>query len=101
MHGDTHRRAPGTREGVGAGRRLREVFVAAFPKGTSQTTRAAPAATVEVSVPQALRLEVIEKEFPRHRHRYWPELQQRARAWLLEKRLMSADKVARYADALC
>lgn len=75
---------------------LRGVGVAAFSNGSSQTTQAAP-----VSVPQVLRLPVIEAEFPRHRHIFWPELQRRARSWLLEKRLMSADKVERYADALC
>ncbi len=44
---------------------------------------------------------MIEAEFPRHLHPYWPRLQETTRAWLLEKRLMSADKVEEYADGLC
>ncbi|WP_456293562.1 terpene synthase family protein [Streptomyces diastaticus] len=52
------------------------------------------------SVPEALALPVIEQAFPRHRHEYWPKLQVESRAWLLEKRLMPADKVTRYADEL-
>ncbi|MFD9907845.1 multidrug MFS transporter [Streptomyces sp. NPDC059063] len=54
-----------------------------------------------VSVPQALALPVVETEFPRHLHPYWPKLQENSRAWLLEKRLMPPDKVAAYADSLC
>ncbi|QDQ13585.1 terpene synthase family protein [Streptomyces spectabilis] len=54
-----------------------------------------------VSVPPALALPVVESEFPRHLHPYWPKLQEKSRAWLLEKRLMPPDKVAAYADSLC
>ncbi|MFD5701552.1 terpene synthase family protein [Streptomyces lasiicapitis] len=54
-----------------------------------------------VSVPPALALPVVESEFPRHLHPYWPKLQENSRAWLLEKRLMPPDKVAAYADSLC
>jgi epi-isozizaene synthase len=44
---------------------------------------------------------VIEAAFPRQLHPYWPKLQEKTRAWLLEKRLMPADKVEEYADGLC
>ncbi|WP_461071449.1 epi-isozizaene synthase [Streptomyces pseudoechinosporeus] len=54
-----------------------------------------------VVVPPALTLPVIETEFPRQLHPYWPRLQENTRAWLLEKHLMSPDKVAAYADELC
>ncbi|MER6857384.1 epi-isozizaene synthase [Streptomyces pilosus] len=54
-----------------------------------------------VAVPPALSLPVIEGEFPRQLHPYWPKLQETTRAWLLEKRLMPPDKVAEYADGLC
>ncbi|CAL9426355.1 epi-isozizaene synthase [Streptomyces sp. enrichment culture] len=54
-----------------------------------------------VAVPPALSLPVIEASFPRQLHPYWPKLQENTRAWLLEKRLMPADKVAEYADGLC
>ncbi|MYW67432.1 multidrug MFS transporter [Streptomyces sp. SID8379] len=53
------------------------------------------------AVPPALALPVIEDAFPRKLHPYWPKLQQRTRTWLLEKRLMPADKVEKYADGLC
>ncbi|MFE9658512.1 epi-isozizaene synthase [Streptomyces sp. NPDC005955] len=56
--------------------------------------------TTQIAVPPALALPVIEEQFPRQVHPYWPELQEVTRAWLLEKRLMPADKVARYADGL-
>ncbi|MER5223382.1 epi-isozizaene synthase [Streptomyces flaveus] len=54
-----------------------------------------------ITVPPALTLPVIETEFPRKLHPYWPRLQENTRAWLLEKRLMPPDKVAAYADELC
>jgi len=44
---------------------------------------------------------VIEAAFPRQLHPYWPRLQEKTRTWLLEKRLMPADKVEEYADRLC
>ncbi|MGX5187625.1 epi-isozizaene synthase [Streptomyces avermitilis] len=66
----------------------------AFPHSTSPTT------TV-IAVPPALSLPVIETEFPRQLHPYWPQLQEKTRSWLLEKRLMPADKVEEYADGLC
>ncbi|MEU3841850.1 epi-isozizaene synthase [Streptomyces sp. NPDC028635] len=44
---------------------------------------------------------MIEAAFPRRLHPYWPQLQEKTRTWLLEKRLMSADKVEEYADGLC
>ncbi|OKH96418.1 multidrug MFS transporter [Streptomyces uncialis] len=44
---------------------------------------------------------MIEKEFPRQLHPYWPTLQETTRAWLLKMGLMPADKVERYADGLC
>ncbi|MET8165604.1 epi-isozizaene synthase [Streptomyces sp. NPDC005329] len=53
------------------------------------------------AVPPSLSLPVIEAAFPRHLHPYWPQLQEKTRSWLLEMRLMSADKVAEYADGLC
>jgi epi-isozizaene synthase len=43
---------------------------------------------------------VIEAAFPRQLHPYWPRLQQNTRTWLLEKRLMPADKVKEFADDL-
>ena len=66
----------------------------AFPHSTSPTTTA-------VVVPPGFRLPVIETEFPRQLHPYWPRLQENTRSWLLEKRLMSADKVEEHADGLC
>ncbi|MFE9837264.1 epi-isozizaene synthase [Streptomyces sp. NPDC005551] len=66
----------------------------AFSHGTSSTPTA-------VAVPPALSLPVIETAFSRQLHPYWPRLQERTRVWLLEKRLMPADKVAEYADGLC
>ncbi|WP_107459685.1 epi-isozizaene synthase [Streptomyces colonosanans] len=65
----------------------------AFPHSTSSTTA--------VAVPSALSLPVIETAFPRQLHPYWPRLQERTRSWLLEKRLMPADKVEEHADGLC
>ncbi|QIT46550.1 multidrug MFS transporter [Streptomyces antibioticus] len=53
------------------------------------------------AVPPSLSLPVIERAFPRRLHPYWPQLQEKTRSWLLEKRLMPADKVAEYADGLC
>jgi epi-isozizaene synthase len=44
---------------------------------------------------------VIEGAFPRQLHPYWPKCQEKTRVWLLEKRLMPADKVEEYADGLC
>ncbi|WP_189147218.1 epi-isozizaene synthase [Streptomyces lacrimifluminis] len=66
----------------------------AFPYSTSPATPA-------VAIPPSLALPVIEAAFPRQLHPYWPRLQEMTRGWLLEKRLMSADKVAEYADGLC
>ncbi|MFF1450577.1 epi-isozizaene synthase [Streptomyces sp. NPDC058274] len=66
----------------------------AFSHGTSSTPTA-------IAVPPALSLPVIETAFPRQLHPYWPRLQEKTRAWLLEKRLMSPDKVQEYADGLC
>ncbi|MGV9990736.1 epi-isozizaene synthase [Streptomyces sp. NPDC003374] len=68
----------------------------AFPHST--TSRAAATA---LAVPPALALPVIETAFPRQLHAYWPELQEKTRCWLLENRLMPADKVEEYADGLC
>ncbi|WP_369261952.1 epi-isozizaene synthase [Streptomyces sp. R35] len=64
----------------------------------SQSTSSTPTA---VAVPPALSLPVIEAAFPRQLHPYWPRLQEKTRTWLLEKRLMPADKVEEYADGLC
>ncbi|AWE54753.1 epi-isozizaene synthase [Streptomyces nigra] len=66
----------------------------AFSRGTTSTPTAVP-------VPPALCLPVIEEAFPRQLHPYWPRLQEKTRTWLLEKRLMPADKVEEYADGLC
>jgi epi-isozizaene synthase len=44
---------------------------------------------------------VIETQFSRQLHPYWSKTQEDTRAWLLEKRLMPADKVVAYADGLC
>nr|WP_240118884.1 epi-isozizaene synthase [Streptomyces sp. MUM 2J] len=44
---------------------------------------------------------MIEAAFPRQLHPYWPRLQEKTRTWLLQKRLMPADKVEEYADGLC
>ncbi|MFJ5835263.1 epi-isozizaene synthase [Streptomyces shenzhenensis] len=66
----------------------------ALPHGTTSTPMA-------VAVPPSLALPVIEESFPRHLHPYWPQLQEKTRRWLLEKRLMPAEKVAEYADGLC
>ncbi|MFI9821006.1 epi-isozizaene synthase [Streptomyces sp. NPDC052013] len=64
----------------------------------SHGTTSAPSA---IAVPPSLSLPLIEAAFPRQLHPYWPTLQENTRAWLLEKRLMPADKVAEYADGLC
>ncbi|MGV9893900.1 epi-isozizaene synthase [Streptomyces tendae] len=66
----------------------------AFSHGTTATPTA-------IAVPPSLRLPVIEAAFPRQLHPYWPRLQETTRTWLLEKRLMPADKVEEYADGLC
>ncbi|WP_329334906.1 multidrug MFS transporter [Streptomyces sp. NBC_00663] len=66
----------------------------AFSHGTTSTPTA-------VAVPPSLSLPVIEAAFPRQLHPYWPQLQEKTRTWLLEKRLMPADKVEEYADGLC
>lgn len=58
-------------------------------------------ASSAIAVPPSLSLPLIEAAFPRQLHPYWPTLQENTRAWLLEKRLMPADKVAEYADGLC
>jgi epi-isozizaene synthase len=68
--------------------------VLAFPTGTTATPTA-------IAVPPALRLPLIEAAFPRRLHEYWPKLQEKTRAWLLEKRLMPVDTVEEYADGLC
>ncbi|MEV0976030.1 epi-isozizaene synthase [Streptomyces sp. NPDC049915] len=65
------------------------------------TTRGAGAAPKAVAVPPSLTLPVIEAAFPRRLHPYWPTLQEKTRTWLLEMRLMPADKVEEYADGLC
>ncbi|MBO7938704.1 MULTISPECIES: epi-isozizaene synthase [unclassified Streptomyces] len=70
----------------------------AFPYSTTYSTTATVAAP---AVPPSLCLPVIERAFPRQLHPYWPQLQEKTRSWLLEKRLMPADKVAEYADGLC
>lgn len=59
------------------------------------------AANPKTVVPPALALPAIEDAFPRNLHPYWPRLQEKTRSWLLEKRLMPADKVEKYADGLC
>ncbi|MFI6011980.1 epi-isozizaene synthase [Streptomyces sp. NPDC051243] len=64
----------------------------------SHSTTSTPTA---VQVPPSLSLPVIEAAFPRQLHPYWPRLQEKTRTWLLEKRLMPADKVEEYADGLC
>ncbi|MEU6811226.1 epi-isozizaene synthase [Streptomyces sp. NPDC046831] len=64
----------------------------AFPHSTTSTA---------VAVPPSLALPVIEVAFPRRLHPYWPRLQEKTRCWLLEKRLMPADKVEEHADGLC
>nr|WP_202448077.1 epi-isozizaene synthase [Streptomyces sp. SID2999] len=69
------------------------MFVHAFSRGTTSATA--------VAVPPSLALPVIEDAFPRRLHPYWPRLQENTRRWLLEKRLMSPDKVREYADNLC
>ncbi|MFC8131042.1 epi-isozizaene synthase [Streptomyces sp. NPDC057302] len=69
----------------------------AYSYGTSPTKPQTPG----VSVPPALALPVIEADFPRRLHPYWPELQEKSRTWLREMRLMPPDKVERYADSLC
>ncbi|MEU5365965.1 epi-isozizaene synthase [Streptomyces sp. NPDC005925] len=66
----------------------------AFSHGTTTTATA-------IAVPPSLRLPVIETEFPRQLHTYWPRLQEKTRTWLLEKGLMPAHKVEEYADGLC
>ncbi|MEV8551301.1 epi-isozizaene synthase [Streptomyces glaucescens] len=63
-----------------------------FPRSTTATA---------VAVPPSLALPQIEATFPRQLHPYWPRLQERTRSWLLEKRLMPADKIEEYADGLC
>jgi epi-isozizaene synthase len=68
--------------------------VPAFSHSTTATATA-------IAVPPSLRLPEIEAAFTRQLHPYWPRLQERTRTWLLEKRLMPADKVEEYADGLC
>jgi epi-isozizaene synthase len=68
--------------------------VHAFAHSTTSTPTAVP-------VPPSLSLPVIESAFPRQLHPYWPQVQEKTRTWLLEKRLMPADKVEEYADGLC
>ncbi|MFJ5775844.1 epi-isozizaene synthase [Streptomyces sp. NPDC093094] len=68
--------------------------MSSFPHGTTSSTTA-------FAVPPALSLPVIEAAFPRRLHPYWPRLQEKTRTWLLEKRLMPADKVEEHADGLC
>jgi epi-isozizaene synthase len=68
--------------------------VHAFSHGTTSTPTA-------IAVPPSLSLPVIEAAFPRQLHPYWPQLQEKTRTWLLERRLMPADKVEEYADGLC
>ncbi|MYU23907.1 epi-isozizaene synthase [Streptomyces sp. SID8352] len=58
-------------------------------------------ATTTIEVPPSLRLPLIEAEFPRQVHPYWPRLQENTRAWLEEKRLMPPGLVHEYADGLC
>jgi len=90
---DTH----GVRPARGWARQLaaeRGLFVHALSHGTTSTP-------TTIAVPPALSLPAIEAAFPRRLHPYWPKLQGKTRAWLLEKRLMPADKVAEYADGLC
>ncbi|MBN0047956.1 multidrug MFS transporter [Streptomyces actuosus] len=70
----------------------------AFPYGTTYGATAAP---TRVAVPPSLALPAIEAAFTRQLHPYWPRLQEKTRTWLLEKRLMPADKVEEYADGLC
>ena len=70
----------------------RGLSVPVFPHSTTATA---------VAVPPSLSLPVIEAAFPRQLHPYWPRLQDKTRTWLLEKRLMPADKVEEYADGLC
>ncbi|MFJ4690216.1 epi-isozizaene synthase [Streptomyces sp. NPDC088766] len=74
----------------------------AFPYSTTYRTTCRSVGTVTaVAVPPSLSLPVIEAVFPRQLHPYWPRLQENTRSWLLERRLMSPDKVAEYADGLC
>ncbi|MFF4831913.1 epi-isozizaene synthase [Streptomyces sp. NPDC001315] len=68
----------------------------AFPYSTTYGTT-----STVIAVPPSLSLRAIEAAFPRKLHQYWPKLQEKTRTWLLEKRLMPADKVAEYADGLC
>ncbi|GGL78571.1 Epi-isozizaene synthase [Streptomyces fumigatiscleroticus] len=66
----------------------------AFSHGTTSTTTA-------IAIPPSLSFPLIEAAFPRQLHPYWPRLQTNTRTWLLERRLMPADKVEEYADGLC
>ncbi|QKW29342.1 multidrug MFS transporter [Streptomyces seoulensis] len=65
----------------------------AFPYSTTSTS-------TTVAVPPSLALPVIEAAFPRRLHAYWPRLQETTRSWLLEMRLMPADKVEQHVDGL-
>lgn len=67
----------------------------AFPNSTTATS-----IHKAVAVPPRLALPVIEAAFPRQLHTYWPQLQERTRSWLLQKRLMPADKVEEHIDGL-
>ncbi|MGW3726139.1 multidrug MFS transporter, partial [Streptomyces sp. NPDC000851] len=58
----------------------------AFSHSTTSTATA-------IAIPPSLSLPMIEAAFPRQLHPYWPRLQEKTRTWLLEKRLMPADKV--------
>ena len=62
------------------------MFVHALSHGSTSTP-------TTIAVPPALSLPVIEAAFPRQLHPYWPKLQRETRAWLLEKRLMTPEKV--------
>ncbi|MEV5530543.1 epi-isozizaene synthase [Streptomyces prunicolor] len=72
-----------------------------MPAFSHSTTSATATVTTAIAVPPSLSLPVIEAAFPRQLHPYWPRLQEKTRVWLLEKRLMSGDKVREYADGLC
>ncbi|MGE9696817.1 terpene synthase family protein [Streptomyces sp. CH6] len=66
-----------------------------MPAFSSRATAVRP-----VLVPPALQLPVVERDFTRRLHNYWPKLQVKSKLWLQEKRLMSPAAAEALADEL-
>ncbi|MGW3487982.1 terpene synthase family protein [Streptomyces sp. NPDC001054] len=66
-----------------------------MPAFSSRATAVRP-----VLVPPALQLPVVERDFARRLHNYWPKLQVKSKLWLQEKRLMAPAAAEALADEL-